>query len=105
MRKIKLTLFSILFVVLLMPTLISLPFAYSYVAIDWDTQPVISDYSEACEEGDSKCIDREMRLDIATPIFAFVSFIFFCAIGVVFVIYLVFYIWWLRRNYLRRKYV
>ena len=54
MRKIKLTLFSILFVVLLMPTLISLPFAYSYVAIDWDTQPVISEYSEVCEQGEQK---------------------------------------------------
>ena len=99
MRKIKLTLFSILFVVFLMQTLISLPFAYSYVAIDWDTQPVISEYSEVCEESDSKCIDREMRLDIATPILTFVSFIFFCVIGVVFVIYLGFYIWWLRRNF------
>ena len=99
MRKIKLTLFSILFVVFLMPTLVSLPFAYSYVAIDWDTQPIISDYSKVCEEGDSKCMDREMRLDVATPIFAFVSFIFFCVMGIVFVIYLGFYSWWLRRNF------
>ena len=99
MRKIKLTLFSILFVVFLMPTLVSLPFAYSYVAIDWDTQPIISDYSKVCEEGDSKCMDREMRLDVATPIFAFVSFIFFCAMGIVFTIYLGFYSWWLRRNF------
>ena len=99
MRKIKLTLFSILFVVFLMPTLVSLPFAYSYVAIDWDTQPIISDYSKVCEEGDSKCMDREMRLDVATPIFSFVSFIFFCVMGIVFVIYLGFYSWWLRRNF------
>ena len=98
MRRIKLTLFSILFVVLLMPTLISLPFAYSYVAIDWDTQPVISDYSEVCEDGDSKCIDREMRLDIATPIFAFISFIFFCTIGFILLVYSLFYIRWIRKN-------
>ena len=99
MRYFKLTLFSAIFLVFLTPVIVSIPLAYSYVAINWDTQPVMSDYSEVCEDGDNKCIDREIRLDIATPIFAFVSFIFFCATGIIFVIYLAFYIRWLRRNY------
>ena len=99
MRRIKLIIFSFIFIILLLPTLISAPFAYSYLTIDWDTQAVISNDNDVCEQTDQECIDRDLRLDIATPIFALISFLFFCAIGSILLVYTIWYIWWMRKTY------
>ena len=99
MQKFKLIFFTLIFLSLLIPTLVSSPLAYSFLMTDWDNQEVISNISEICETGDYSCIDTQLRLDIATPIFAFLSLIFFCIIGIILIIYSIFYFWWIRKKY------
>ena len=105
MQKFKLIFFTLIFISLLIPTLVSSPLAYSFLMTDWDNQEVISNISEICETEDYSCIDTQLRLDIATPIFAFLSLIFFCIIGIILLIYSIFYIWWIKNIYLKKNYV
>ena len=103
MQNFKLIFLTLIFLSLLIPTLVSSPLAYSFLMTDWDNQEVISNINEICATGDYSCIDKQLRLDIATPIFAFLSLIFFCIIGIILFIYSIFYIWWIRKIYILRK--
>ena len=74
MQKLKLFIYSVIFIILLIPTIVSSPFAYAFLNINWEDEKVISDKIQKCDNHDKKCIDRELRLDIATPIFTYTGY-------------------------------
>ena len=65
-----------------------------------EDEKVISDKIQKCDNHDKKCIDRELRLDIATPIFTYIAFIIFLISSLISFIYSFFYFRWIRKTVL-----
>ena len=100
MQKLRLFIYSVIFIILLIPTIVSSPFAYAFLKINWEDDKVISDKIQKCDNKNKKCIDRELRLDIATPIFTYIAFIIFLISSLISFIYSFFYFRWIRKTVL-----
>ena len=100
MQKLRLIIYSAIFLILLIPTIFTSPFAYSFLKINWDDEKVISDKTQNCKNQNKNCIDSELRLDIATPIFSYVAFILFVISFLISLIYSFFYFRWISRKVL-----
>ena len=87
MQKLRLFIYSVIFIILLIPTIVTSPLAYAFLKINWDDEKVISDKIQKCKNQDKKCIDREFRLDIATPIFTYIAFNIFLISSLISIIY------------------
>ena len=98
MQKLKLFIYSVIFIILLIPTIVSSPFAYGFLKINWEDEKVISDKIQNCKNQNKKCIDSELRLDVATPIFTYIAFIIFLISSLISLIYSFFYFRWIRKK-------
>ena len=100
MQKLRFFIYSVIFLILLIPTIVTSPLAYAFLKINWDDEIVMSDKIQKCKNQDKKCIDRELRLDIATPIFTYIAFIIFLISSLISIIYSLFYFGWIRKKIL-----
>ena len=100
MQKLKFFIYSIIFIILLIPTIVTSPLAYAFIKINWEDEKVISDKIQRCDNQNKKCIDRELRLDVVVPIFSYIVFIIFIIFFLISFIYSFFYFRWIRRNVL-----
>ena len=100
MQKLRLFIYSVIFIILLIPTFVSSPFAYGFLKINWEDEKVISDKIQNCKNQNKNCIDSELRLDVATPIFTYIAFIIFLISSIISLIYSLFYFRWIRKKVL-----
>ena len=128
MRVFKLIIFSIIFLILLLPTSCSTWITVNdflgnnsydnpeYVKSDFYTSnDEIGFYSEWCKKNNfggrtlgtekeklSKCIDAELRVQGLSFAFGGLNQLFTLVIFPLFIVYLIFYVWWLRKNYFKK---
>ena len=126
MKTFKLIIFSIVFIVLFLPTACSTYIASDKFFGNWSIDnPQIAKsgfnneidyYLDWCKKnnfggqtiGDDEkrlrdCLDNELRMGFMVPLIMEGVVIIFYILVPIFIIYLTFYVWWIRRNYFNKK--